>query len=414
MPRKAKEKIDEIIDDNEIIDKKSADSKKKTSVKKKTSTTKKTETELDSSASAKKATKKATSRKTDEKKVTKKSASNKTDEEKTTKKSSSKKTDEEKTAKKSASKKSSSIESSDIDKIEVKKTTSKSKKKSDVDILDTTKLGETVSAAAKVTKSAIEDKKTKKATKNTTDSKTAKKATKSTTDSKTTKKATKSTADSKTTKKATKRTTKSPAKKSTKSKSTEEITIEQPPIQIAEYYDLPLKYGNTMIKLLAQTPNTLFVYWEVSDEDIENFKKNFGDDFFNKTIPILIVHNLTLNKSYEVEINDFANCWYLNTEDSDCKFDVELGRKFISHSSSSNDTIETDYLYIATSNNLQSPNDHILFEKIKEFVVFRDVNNNNITKKNIKSFKFLKDLYKFYKDMYDEDILNNPSSQFKF
>ena len=46
--------------------------------------------------------------------------------------------------------------------------------------------------------------------------------------------------------------------------------------------------------------------------------------------------------------------------------------------------------------------------------MFRNVNNENVIKKNIKSFKFLKDIYKFYKDMYDEEILNNPSSQFKF
>ena len=214
-----------------------------------------------------------------------------------------------------------------------------------------------------------------------------------------------------------KSTKKSSAKKTTTKKTTAKSTTkkadaakkETPSLQISEYYDLPYKYGNTVVKLLAQTPNTLFVYWEVSESDIDNFKKLYGEDFFSKTTPILIVHNLTQNKKYEVEINDFANCWYLNTDDSDCKFDIELARRFTNNSNS-----EPDYLYIATSNNLQSPNDHILFEKIKEFVVFKNVNNDNIIKKNIKSFKFLKEIYKFYKDMYDEDVLNNPSSQFKF
>ena len=180
-----------------------------------------------------------------------------------------------------------------------------------------------------------------------------------------------------------------------------------------EYYDLPLKYGDTIVKLLAQTPKTLFVYWEVSDSDIANFKKEYGEDFFNKTKPFLIVHNLTLNKTTEIEINDFANCWYLNTDDTDCKFDIELVRKFIDNTPSTH-TDDQDYLYIAKSNDLNSPNNHILFEKIQEFVVFRNTTNDNVIKKNIKSFKFLKDIYKFYKDMYDEDILKNPSSQFKF
>lgn len=234
-------------------------------------------------------------------------------------------------------------------------------------------------------------------------------------------------------------TRKSPSKKANKSK--------ESVIPIAEYYDLPYKYGNTLIKLLAQTPNTLFVYWEVSDSDIEALKKAYGDDFFYKTKPILIVHNLTLDKHCEVEINDFANCWYLNTEDSDCKFDVELARKLIqssftpkietynsekeadnfgntSYKSKSEDSSNSEsrndskyipeYVHIAKSNDLQSPNDHILFEKINEFVVFKDVSTGTIIKKNIKSFKFLKDLYRFYKEMYNEEIEKNPSSQFKF
>lgn len=199
-------------------------------------------------------------------------------------------------------------------------------------------------------------------------------------------------------------------KRTTKKTSTK---TDEPTVQVAEYYDLPYKYGNTVVRLLAQTPKTLFVYWEVSDNDIENFKKAYGDDFFSKTKPILLVHNMTLNKTTEIEINDFANCWYLNIEDADCKYDIELARKYFENSPISEES-EDGYLSIANSNDLQSPNNHILFEKIQEFVVFRNVNNDNIIKKNIKSFKFLKDIYKFYKDMYDEDILNNPSSQFKF
>lgn len=216
-------------------------------------------------------------------------------------------------------------------------------------------------------------------------------------------------------------------------------------VPIPEYYDLPYKYGNTLIRLLAQTPNTLFVYWEISDFDTENLKKLYGDDFFYKTKPILIVHNLTLNKHYEIEINDFANCWYINTEDANCKFDVELARKLInpspthqstlyeqditasrpinsssiytSNNSSDNSLQNTskcipEYINITKSNDLCSPNDHILFEKLQEFVVFRDAKTGDVTRRRIKSFKFLEDIYKFYKEMYAEEIEKNPSSQY--
>ena len=361
MPRKAKEKIDEndkIIDEKKVV-------KKKTPAKKASSTK--------SSESPKASSKKSSVAK---KSTTRKSALAKIIENIDISDSKSNDT--------SAKKKSTSAKKSTSSK---KETTNSTKSSSN-------KIKKTTTSKSKTTATSTPKESTEKVS--------AKRQT--------TKKAT--------TNKAT--TNKTPAKKTTtkttvKKKSTKTDTqSNETPIQIAEYYDLPYKYGNTVVKLLAQTPNTLFVYWEVSDDDIDNFKKIYGDDFFNKSTPILIVHNLTLNKTYEVEINDFANCWYLNTEDSDCKYDIELGRRFDVNSYKNDGNIEADYLYVATSNDLSSPNDHILFEKIKEFVVFRNVNNDNVIKKNVKSLKFLKDIYKFYKEMYDEDVLNNPSSQFKF
>lgn len=335
-----------------------------------------------------------------------------------------KKKDSSEPIKKSTSRKSSLakiIESIELDTSEekVKKSTTKAKTSSKKEPAKTTE-----NKAKKADKSATSSKKeVSKKAKATTEKKATASAKKAETKSTAVKKATASAkkAETKTTtkKSSTEKSTKAaktvakekaPTKKRASKKTSK---VDNTVVQIAEYYDLPLKYGNTVVKLLAQTPKTLFVYWEVSDSDIDNFKKQYGEDFFNKTKPYLIVHNLTLNKTTEVEINDFANSWYLNTEDTDCKFDIELVRKFI-NSSSNNDEDAADYLYIAKSNSLTSPNNHILFEKIQEFVVFRDTNSDNTVKKNIKSFKFLKDIYKFYKDMYDEEILNNPSSQFNF
>lgn len=369
MPRKAKEKIDEIeiIDEKKVVAKKSTTKKasaEKKETKKTTKTTKSASKKVASSEKKEDVTKKAS----DKKVATKKASAAKGETKKST------------TAKKSAVK------------AEAKKATTKkasaAKEETKVDVSkDEIVIAET-------------PKKTRRGRKPASDVK----------ESSTTK--TKSTT-SKSKKESSSKKTSSPKKvtrKTTKKTSSEQENIKT---QVAEYYDLPYKYGNTVVKLLAQTPQTLFVYWEVADSDIENFRKLYGDDFFTKTRPILIIHNLTLNKTSEIEINDFANCWYLNTEDTDCKFDIELARKFVD-TSSSQENNETDYLPLASSNNLQSPNDHILFEKIKNFVVFRNVSNDNVIKKNVKSFKFLRDIYKFYKDMYDEEVLNNPSSQFKF
>ena len=172
----------------------------------------------------------------------------------------------------------------------------------------------------------------------------------------------------KTTKKATKKTTTKSkkattpknknVKKATTKSSTKKTSKTIVKTNTVEYYDLPYNYNKTVVKILAQTPKTLFVYWEISDEDREKFKKQYGENFFETTKPILIVHNDTLNYTFEVEINDFANSWYLHVNDSKSDYRIELGRRPIS----SNNTIKNDYIYVSESNEIESPNDHILFD----------------------------------------------------
>ena len=238
----------------------------------------------------------------------------------------------------------------------------------------------------------------------------------------------------KTATKTTKKAVKTLTKESIKSTEKEEIvkkptTISGEEFSIAEYYDLPYRYNQTIVKLLYQTPTTLFIYWDISDEDREKFKETYGEDFFEKTKPVLVVHNETKGYSFEVEINDFANCWYLNVNDSKCKYKIELGRKPFEVMYNGEVTavkttpkITQNYIPITSSNEVESPNDHILFEKTQEMVYFRNVKDNTITAKNIASLNFVKSMGKvykvndFYKKFYkDEDLdsfdkIQNPSS----
>lgn len=192
-------------------------------------------------------------------------------------------------------------------------------------------------------------------------------------------------------------------------------------VEILEYYDLPYRYNETIVKILAQTPNTLFVYWDISDEDKSNYIKQYGEYFFNNTKPVLIVHNITKNYSFEIDINDFANSWYLQVTDSNCDYKIELGRKPINNYVS----ISNDYLYISSSNNIKSPNDHILFETLPANVIFKNIKTNETFEKAIIHFlEKVKNTYnikEFYEEMYkDENInfdkltLNNPSSSSTF
>ena len=267
------------------------------------------------------------------------------------------------------------------------------------------------------TSKAVSEKATKKATSTTAKKDTKKKATTKKTTTKTstakktstTKKAA-TTKKSKTTKKvATTKTKKTTTTKTTKSRKTtkeilpEEITASTDltkKIEILEYYDLPYRYNQTVVKVLAQTPTTLFIYWDISDDDRNRFVEQYGEDFFNNSKPVLVIHNNTMHYSFEIEIDDFANSWYLHVNDANCEYSVELGRRPKYYNETRHIDIPNNYLFVTSSNTIESPNDHVLFDKNVKTVYFKDVKTNIVTAKNITSISFLRNMGKIY-NLYD-------------
>lgn len=292
---------------------------------------------------------------------------------------------------------------------DIKKATSTTKAKSNLK-----------ASKEKSTKSATKEKGTKKVSVKSKSSEKNKEE--KLTDQKTTKK-TKVAKKSTNTKAVAKKSTKTTTSKSTSTKSASKVISPT----VVEYYDLPYKYNQTVVKVLYQNPTTLFVYWEISDNDIENYKKQYGDNFFETTKPVLVVYNDTMNYSFEIDINDFANSWYFNINDSKCDYRVELIRRPVFY----NEKIKTDYVYITSSNRIESPNDKILFSTNEPYTVyFKNTKNNNQRKVNLpklleqlnlvnKDFGFpiVRNIYDLYKNIYNvEDIgefsisLTNPSS----
>ncbi len=272
------------------------------------------------------------------------------------------------------------------------------------------------------------NKKIEKAIKKTTNKKVATEKKSTTTKKKdTAKKATKTTKS--TTKKAvanskTKTATTSKAKTSIKKATTKKAVSKKSTssnkkkVEIVEYYDLPYRYNQTVVKVLAQTPNTLFIYWDISDKDRKNFEQQYGNNFFETTKPILIIYNDTLGYRFEVEINDFANSWYLRIADSKCDYRIELGRRPIARTEKLQNT---DYIYITTSNKIESPNDRVLLDRIPNLISFRNIKTGEVTKKPLTSCVSLiknspnqyniYDLYHaIYRDENIEEIYGNPSS----
>lgn len=226
----------------------------------------------------------------------------------------------------------------------------------------------------------------------------------------------------------------------TKSAKTSSITINRKKttkkvkdanVNILEYYDLPYRYNETVVKILAQTPKVLFVYWDISDSDREKYKEKYGEYFFNDTYPVLIVHNKSLDYYQEIEINDFANSWYISIPDSRSEYNVELGRRFKEYAKRNPDMPHKEDLNsvinISYSNDLIMPNDHVLLDEIKSQVKFRNVKTNKdffVDTYHILANNNLINFYNLYKGLYQvEDLSNifsltnpssgNPTSTFK-
>ncbi len=294
------------------------------------------------------------------------------------------------------------------------------KKEENIEKTTTKKAAKTPKKATSTTtkKSSTTKKSTSTTKKATTSSSKATKSKTASTKKKTTTATSATKKKSSTTSTRKKTTTTKKTSTTRKKTSTKKTSSKKEKVEIVEYYDLPYRYNQTVVKVLAQTPTNLFIYWDISDKDRKNFEEKYGEHFFENTRPVLIVHNDTIGYSFEVEINDFANSWYLNVADSKCDYRIELGRRPITKTQE----IHDDYIYVSTSNEIESPNDHILFNKEQKMVYFRNVKTGEQVSKPISSISFIRNMgkiyniYDLYKELYqNENIeelydLSNPSS----
>lgn len=92
----------------------------------------------------------------------------------------------------------------------------------------------------------------------------------------------------------------------------------------SEYYELPTKYDETVVRLLVQSPKRMFAYWDVSDETVDCFSKKYFD--YSNSTPILRIINLSKNYFYDIPVDPYANNYYIDVEDENCDYKVELGR----------------------------------------------------------------------------------------
>ena len=111
----------------------------------------------------------------------------------------------------------------------------------------------------------------------------------------------------------------------------------------SEYYELPTKYNETVVRLLLQSPKRIFAYWDICDETIQSFSKQHVD--YSSCVPVLRIINLTHKYYYDIKIDPYANNYYIDIEDENCDYKVELAR-----------TNNNKFMSIYKSNSVTVPN----------------------------------------------------------
>lgn len=127
----------------------------------------------------------------------------------------------------------------------------------------------------------------------------------------------------------------------------------------SEYYELPIKYDETVVRLLVQSPKRMYAYWDVSKETMSNFSKKHFD--FCNSKPVLRVINVTKNYYYDIDIDPYSNNYYIDIKDENCVYKVELGRIY-----------NNEFADIYVSNAVTVPPSHPNLESAEEDVLFKN------------------------------------------
>jgi hypothetical protein len=96
--------------------------------------------------------------------------------------------------------------------------------------------------------------------------------------------------------------------------------------------ELPTFYDQDKIILQVRDPRWLHAYWELREATIQGLKSKLGNDFYGakKVLRVYDVTNIIFNGSnanrfFDLQINDFANSWYVDTVGPGRAWCVDLG-----------------------------------------------------------------------------------------
>lgn len=101
-----------------------------------------------------------------------------------------------------------------------------------------------------------------------------------------------------------------------------------PEIHSYKSSSLPPVLNKSRVVLMARDPHCLYAYWEISPDMYKCYTDKFGDVFFNESKQAIKVNNISKNDSYFLFISEDTASRYIEVEDSNCIYSIEIGRYF--------------------------------------------------------------------------------------
>ena len=111
---------------------------------------------------------------------------------------------------------------------------------------------------------------------------------------------------------------------------------EKSPIAGPKYFfhtDIPDVYNDTYMRALPRDPEWIFVYWEISESSRNGLKGKMGEAAYHSSKKLLRLSDVT-DRNYDgsnarsytdIEINDYANNWYIRVPEPGKTYLVECG-----------------------------------------------------------------------------------------
>jgi hypothetical protein len=97
--------------------------------------------------------------------------------------------------------------------------------------------------------------------------------------------------------------------------------------------DIPDAYNDTYMRALPRDPEWIFVYWEISESSRNALKGKMGEAAYHSSKKLLRLSDVT-DRNYngsnaqsytDIEINDYANNWYIRVPEPGKTYLVECG-----------------------------------------------------------------------------------------